>query len=152
MNILAIDPGTNESAMVIIRDGKISDYSIQPNSDMLKSIRAYGYTSTDCAIEMIASYGMPVGKETFETCLWIGRFIGAWEGIHGKEPALLYRKDIKMHLCGTMKAKDGNIRQALLDKWGPQGTKKSPGPTYGISSHVWAALAVATTFMDKHVA
>ena len=38
-----------------------------------------------------------------------------------------------------------NIRQALLDLIGPQGTKKAPGPTYGVRSHEWAALAVAVT-------
>jgi hypothetical protein len=42
-----------------------------------------------------------------------------------------------------MRAKDANIRQALLDLIGPQGTKAQPGPTYGIKSHTWAALAVA---------
>jgi hypothetical protein len=42
-----------------------------------------------------------------------------------------------------MRAKDANIRQALIDKIGPQGTKAQPGPTYGIKSHSWAALAVA---------
>ncbi len=140
--------------MVVIRGDLIITHVFCENKQMLNHIFRLGqaFGVEHCAIEMIASYGMPVGKETFETCLWIGRFIGAWEGIHGKEPALLCRKDIKMHLCGTMKAKDGNIRQALLDRWGPQGTKKAPGPTYGISSHTWAALAVATTFMDKHVA
>jgi hypothetical protein len=56
---------------------------------------------------------------------------------------LIFRKDIKLFLCGTMRAKDANIRQALIDKIGPQGTKKTPGPTYGIKSHTWAALAVA---------
>ena len=42
-----------------------------------------------------------------------------------------------------MRAKDGNVRQALIDLIGEQGTKKNKGPTYGISSHSWAALAVA---------
>ena len=38
---------------------------------------------------------------------------------------------------------------ALLDKIGPQGTKKKPGPTYGFKSHVWPALAVAVTVADQ---
>jgi hypothetical protein len=42
-----------------------------------------------------------------------------------------------------MRAKDANIRQALIDKLGAVGTKKAPGPLYGISGHLWAALAVA---------
>jgi hypothetical protein len=48
-----------------------------------------------------------------------------------------------------MKAKDANIRQALIDKIGPQGTKKDPGPTYGISKDVWSALAIAVTHTAK---
>jgi len=44
-----------------------------------------------------------------------------------------------------MKAKDTNIRQALIDMIGPQGKKSCPGPTFGMSSHTWAALAVAIT-------
>jgi hypothetical protein len=88
---------------------------------------------------MIASYGMAVGSSIFETCVWIGRFIEV-----ARTPVrLCYRKDVKMHLCGSMRAKDGNIRQRLIDIFGPQGTKKQPGKTYGIKSHTWAALAVA---------
>jgi hypothetical protein len=94
------------------------------------------------AVEMIASYGMPVGREVFETCVWIGRFVQAWQpGAH----EFVYRRDVKMYLCGSNRAKDGNIRQALLDLVGPQGTKKAPGPTYGLRGDEWAALAVAVT-------
>jgi len=92
---------------------------------------------------MVASYGMPVGKEVFETCVWIGRFMQVW---HDPDAVrLIYRRDVKLHLCGSARAKDGNIRQALIDKLGPQGTKKAPGPTYGVKSHAWAALALAVT-------
>jgi len=47
-----------------------------------------------------------------------------------------------------MKAKDANIRQALIDKLGPVGTKKSPGPLWGVKSHIWSALAVAVTALE----
>jgi hypothetical protein len=88
---------------------------------------------------MIASYGMAVGKEVFETCVWIGRFVE----VARVEPRLVYRRDAKLHLCHSPRAKDANVRQALIDRLGPQGTKKNPGPTYGMRSHLWAALAVA---------
>jgi hypothetical protein len=61
------------------------------------------------------------------------------------EVRLVYRKDVKLLLCGSPRAKDANIRQALLDLLGPQGTKAKPGPTYGVKSHAWAALGVAVT-------
>jgi hypothetical protein len=47
-----------------------------------------------------------------------------------------------------MKAKDGNIRQALIDRFGPVGTKKNPGWFYGFSGDVWQAYAVGVTYAD----
>jgi hypothetical protein len=108
------------------------------------------------ACEMVACYGMPVGSTTFETVLWIGRF---WAACLGTERAwhLVYRKDVKIALCNSMKAKDANIRQALLDMYEPSGggkvpqvgTKNAPGPLYGVKSHAWSALAIAITFLLK---
>lgn len=137
--ILAIDSGTTQSAFVQFdeRNNKIIDHGILPNPEMRQILIGREYDQ--CALEMIASYGMPVGASTFETCVWIGRFIE----VARTESRLVYRKDIKMYLCGSMRAKDGNVRQALIDMLGEQGTKKNKGPTYGISSHSWAALAVA---------
>jgi len=139
MTIIAIDPGTEKSG-VVIWDGSVLESFEAPNEDLLRRIyRVQIGGASLMAVEMIASYGMPVGKEVFETCLWIGRFIE-------RSPvpfSLIYRKDVKIHLCGTTKAKDGNIRQALIDKHGPVGVKKAPGRLYGISGHLWAALAVA---------
>jgi hypothetical protein len=98
------------------------------------------------AIEMVASYGMPVGREVFETCVWIGRFQQVWRDPEAVK--LVYRRDVKLHLCGNSRAKDANIRQALIDKLGPVGTKAAPGPLYGVRSHAWAAVAVAVTAFD----
>ena len=150
--IFAIDPGTTDSGWAQLVDGRVVASDVWPNEELIKRLRGDGHgcvdTSEVCAIEMIASYGMPVGKEVFETCEWIGRFREAWRQGRGRLPILIYRKDVKIHLCGTPKAKDPNIRQALIDKLGPQGTKKAPGPTYGVRSHAWTALAVAVTAME----
>lgn len=139
--VLAIDPGTTESGWVYFWNGKVVGAGVMPNREVLTMIR--GSAADDLAIEMIASYGMAVGKEVFETCVWIGRMVESWRSPESVK--LVYRKDVKMHLCGTPKAKDANIRQALIDLIGPQGTKKEPGPTHGVSSHAWAALGVAVT-------
>ncbi|HEL3849490.1 TPA: hypothetical protein UMZ03_000153 [Stenotrophomonas maltophilia] len=144
MRILAIDPGTEESGWCLLQNGGVLESGVMPNREMLAVVAGYRrYGEDQLAIEMIASYGMAVGREVFETCVWIGRFVQAWR--HPEDVRLVYRRDVKLHLCGNAKAKDANIRQALLDLLGPQGTKKAPGPTYGVKSHAWAALGVAVT-------
>ena len=144
MNILAIDPGPVQSALVLLSpDRKILEASIQLNKVVRRTLQAAHtvYPYPHLAVEMIASYGMPVGAEVFETCTWIGRF----EEVYDDEDltARYFRKDIKLHLCGSNRARDSNVRQALIDLLGPAGIKKEPGPTYGIKKDMWAALAVA---------
>jgi len=140
--ILAIDPGPVQSAILGWDGQRVIGPRIEPNKEVINYIRSRPNESTIC-IEMVSSYGMPVGKEVFETVLWIGRFYEAW-GFLDNEPKLVYRRDIKLHHCASARAKDSNIRQALIDKYGPPGTKKQPGITYGIKSHLWAAFALAT--------
>lgn len=143
--IVAIDPGPVKSARVIMdKYGHIIDADIIDNHSMIKCLSSYE-ENCNLFIEMIASYGMAVGQETFETCVWIGRFIQAWSG---SDPIRYTRNEIKNHICHSSRANDSNIRQALIDRYGPPGTKKNPGPTYGITADMWAALAVATTAYD----
>ena len=156
MIILAIDPGTTESGWVLYADGAVRESGVKSNEAMLGHVRLVPpELGMHLPIEMIASYGMPVGKEVFETCVWVGRFMQAWH-----TPAAVrrvYRKDVKLHLCGTPRAKDANVRQALIDLFPasgggkvPQvGTKSQPGPLYGVSSHAWPALGVAVTLEDR---
>lgn len=143
-HILALDPGTTQTAVVVLRDGKITYHNIQPNHHVLGFLESM--TASDplptLVIERIASMGMPVGQEVFETCEWIGRFVQVW---HPRPVEYVFRREVKSHICGSQKAKDGNIRRALLDLYGPQGTKANPGPTYGLKADEWAALGVAET-------
>lgn len=144
MKLLAIDPGTHKSAFVIWDGARVGECGILDNDELIHRMRFSEFYVSLAAIEMIASYGMPVGAEVFETCVWIGRFIERLG-----DTRLIYRKDVKMHLCGTTRAKDANIRQSLIDKLGPVGTSKNPGPLYGVKSHLWAALGVAVTAWDN---
>jgi hypothetical protein len=139
--ILAIDPGTTESGWVTYSMQRVLGSGVSSNEDMLKIVT--GSPADGLAIEMIASYGMAVGREVFETCVWIGRFRQAWRNPDAVR--LIYRRDVKLHLCGNPRAKDPNIRVALIDKLGAPGTKAKPGATYGVRSHAWAALGVAVT-------
>lgn len=150
-SIVGIDPGPVRSAWVSIINGHVqAEHGCEPNEDVLERIADCGAEMLwpdTVVIEMIACYGMPVGREVFETCVWIGRFIGALTS-EGVSVHRLTRGEVKMNLCGSMRAKDANIRQALIDRLGPPGTKKHPGGTYGLKGDEWAALAVAVTFLD----
>jgi hypothetical protein len=150
--ILAIDPGPEQSAYVryqpsdrsLVAFGKVS------NETMLRIV---GANPDQLVVELIASYGMPVGREVFDTCIWTGRFIQQWHREWKCEHETLTRGAVKMHMCGSMRAKDGNVRQALLDAWGGKdkalGSKRAPGPLSGVSGDVWAALGVAVTYADR---
>ena len=146
--ILAIDPGTERSALVLLHEGRIVRHGLQENAWLVGFLESYQSKLPHpmLAVEMIASYGMPVGREVFETCVWIGRFVQAWQPLPVE---YVYRPEVKLHLCGSVKAKDGNVRQALLDLYGAQGTKKAPGPTHGLKADEWAALGVAETMRDR---
>lgn len=150
LSMFGIDPGTAQSAIVSFNGRKLSFAKILPNDALLLMLRRSkdSLSGNRVAIESIASYGMAVGRETFETCEWCGRFREAAEQ-NGATVLKVYRKDVKMFLCNNGKAKDANISQALRDKYGDVGTKKEPGMLYGISSHLWAALAVADYALSR---
>src|SRR3990167_10442634 len=93
--IIGIDPGTSESAWVMVQATTPLAHAKERNSELLDSLRG-GFNPADLvAIEMIASYGMPVGREVFETCLLIGRMVEAWEA-RGGTVRLVYRREVKL--------------------------------------------------------
>lgn len=142
MNILAIDPGSTESGWALLIDSKVADSGVAENHDMLPWIR-HGQGADILAIEMAESFGQKVWSQVFTTVRWTGRFQQAWSA--PEKVQLVTRSQVKLHLIGKRAANDSMIRQALLDLLGEQGTKARPGPTYGVKSHGWAALAVAVT-------
>lgn len=143
--LLAIDPGTKESGWCMLRDGVPFDSGIAENQQLL-----YGLPTMPAdvmAIEVFEARGMPIGNESIETILFTGRLMQAWP----HELRRVKRSEVKRHLCGSLKAKDANIRQVLIDRFGGEsaiGKKANPGPLYGFKSHAWAALGVAITALE----
>lgn len=154
MIVLAIDPGTTHSAYMLLDGEQPLSFGKISNEELLAKLRStqHGdgpfWCADHMAVEMIASYGMPVGHEVFETCVWIGRFLEAWSDAH----TIVYRQQAKLALCKSPRANDATIRQALLDRYGGKeravGRKTAPGPLYGVSGDVWSALAVGITWIE----
>ncbi len=126
MRIFAVDPGPEKSAFVYwdSREEKILQTAILPNPDILILFRSLPEDCEAVAIEMIGHYGsgMPAGKEVFNTCVFIGELKEAC--FPRFQARLIERRYIKIHLCNSARAKDGNIRQALIDRFGPRGLRR----------------------------
>ena len=176
--IIGIDPGTDESAYAICDEHlKPLAFEKLPNEQLAHDLFTnvidlwdgmYGnepvsveqesllfFKNIHLAIEMVASYGMPVGAEVFETCVWIGKFEHCLSCFENHKR--IYRKDEKLTICHSPKANDSTIRQALTDRFAygvsnfGKGTKKEPGWFYGFKNDVWQAYAIAVTYHDMYI-
>ncbi len=156
MKILGLDPGTTKTGFAIYDDlnHKVLSAGVWDNEMILNEFMATGTFDEvqfdECACEWIESFGMAVGKSTFETVWWIGRY---YQRVNHTR---VTRKEVKLAMCNSLRAKDSNIRRAILDRFGKTGggktpevgTTKQPGPLFAVSSHAWSALAVALTYSD----
>lgn len=157
MPIISIDPGNTESAYCLIdKDYHPMQFSKLDNHTLITFLTRLVTRReiSEVAIEMVACYGMPVGKEVFDTVVWIGRF----EQIalqNGLKVTHVFRKDVTLNLCHSMKAKDPNVRQALIDRFAShdlvngKGTKDKPDWFYGFKADIWAAYGVGVTLLDE---
>lgn len=148
---LAIDPGPVESAVVLMEGYKPIKAVKAENKEIEKILKTENYDQV--CIEMVSSYGMPVGKTIFETCFFIGRF---WEMAYmrGVTPVRIFRKDVKHALCGKVSAKDKDVISALALRFAPgesnfgKGSSSKPGWFYGFKADIWQAYAVGVYFID----
>lgn len=148
--LIAIDPGTTHSGVVVLRDGGVPHEAHKSvNADVLHLLRT---ADAAVVIESVTSYGKPVGDETFETVLWYGRFVQAHLERSERPVMLLRRPDVKQQLCYTTKGvTDAVLRQRMLDKFGGRsaiGTKSQPGVLYGFKRDIWQALAVGVAALE----
>ena len=154
MRLLAIDPGNKETAFVLMDEYyTILDKGKVSNEQMIEYILLNGWRIHHVVVEMIASYGMAVGAEVFETCVMIGKIERAAEQKE-IEHSRVFRSEEKLCICNNSRAKDANIRAALIDRFAGHdkkrgtGTKKNPDHFYGVSKDMWAAFAVGVVYLD----
>lgn len=155
--VLAIDPGTDQSAWLGFDGQSVRGHGIVDNAELLRLIRSReivrellgGTLDTTVVIEQMRSFMQRVGREVFETVRWAGRFE---EAAHPMRVVLLGRKDVVLHLCGSARGNDADVRAAVAERFGgsaAKGTKTAPGPLYGVARDVWSALALAVTWTDE---
>jgi hypothetical protein len=151
MRILAIDPGPSESAYVCWDTDRHDFWTPGPYEKM-------GIVSTEgmigrlhmilmpdlIAIEMVQSYGMTVGRSTFETALNVGRFM---QTVYNRNPTasikLFGRPTIKGQIGGKT---DAEIHASLRMRYGEA---KKGEKLEGVKKDLWAALALATAIDER---
>jgi len=77
LEVVAIDPGPESSALVVWNGSEVIRRVYAGNSAILDELEMLR-SGHGCVIERVASYGMPVGAEIFETVYWSGRFAQAF--------------------------------------------------------------------------
>ena len=153
MKVFAIDPGNIQSAYCIMDDEyHLLEFKKAENKEIMDILLSRLDQVDEVVIERMQSYGMPVGETTFISAEWIGRFSQEAEK---KIPVYyIYRRDEKLYMCGSPRAKDANIRAALIerfakfDKTHGRGSKNQPDFFYGVKADVWSAICIATTHLD----
>jgi hypothetical protein len=153
--ILAIDPGNAYTAFALIDENyNVYDKDKTENHNVLDYMCANREKIGHIVVEMIASYGMAVGAEVFETCVMIG-MIERTADLLRIPRSRVFRQEEKLYICHDSRAKDANIRRALIDRFAKHdlnrgtGTKNNPDHFYGFKSDIWAAFAVGVVYLDK---
>ena len=150
MIIVGIDPGPEKCGFCVYDNlaGKIIEAQKDlPVGEALTGIDIYAGQADLVGIERVQSYGIP-GSTLLRTSEVVGRLWQCSEALR-LPTVLLYRREVLRGLDVTGKGnRDSLVRERLIEMHGgtrkiAQGTKKEPGPLYGVSSHAWQALAVA---------
>jgi len=150
--IIGIDPGPTTCGIVILDGTRVTlAHKAATVPECLHILRGTsvleGYSNATVAIERVQSYGI-AGASLLQTAEVCGRLQQCAED-SGHMTLLFYRREVLRALDVTGKgSRDAVVRQRLLEIWGGdpkalKGTKRDPGPLYGVAGHAWQALAVA---------
>lgn len=141
--VIAIDPGTTQSAYVAWDGNFITDVATVPNASVARYLRSIDRPS--CVVfESVENYGMTIGRSVFQTVFWTGRlFQIARDRVGPSQVSRLPRRAVKKHLQLGKGAGDRDVRRALIRR-----LERHPEQWHNLKSHQWAALAIAVTWWD----
>jgi hypothetical protein len=156
--VLALDPGTTHTGWVLVdsETGAILGHDKNDNRSLRGvMVNLPGALAPDLVlIEAMSPRGQRLGIETMEALRWSGRL----EEAARPTPVIRISRDaVKRTLLGAanVKGADAAIRQVLIDRYGGAGgrqsavgTRKDPGPLFGITADRWAALGLFCAWQD----
>ena len=150
MIVLGIDPGPEACGVAVYNNTArkiVEAHKALPVLEALFLLDVYTGRADLVAIERVQSYGIS-GSSLLRTSEVVGRLWQCSEALR-LPTVLLYRREVLRGLDVTGKGnRDALVRERLIEMHGgerrkAQGTKKEPGPLYGVSSHAWQALGLA---------
>lgn len=155
--IIGVDPGPETSGVVVYRAGGapqvIEAHAKLDWPGVRQLLNQYPQWSSTFVCERVSA-GAVSGKHILQTAEVCGRFMEYAEA-RQLSHYLLYRREV-LHALGVGggASKDALVRQVVLELHphvnGPVGTKKKPGPLYGVSSHAWQALGLCCAYALKN--
>ena len=154
MRVLGIDPGPERSAWVLWDGERVCRFGADENLTVESGMRILERQERPVRLAMErpqAFYGPGVkpSPQLMETAFEAGTLYGAWPDSHTR--LYLRFNEVSRHHTGRSGRPEPEIRAALLERIGPVGTKKNPGPLYGlkVKDHHFSALAVAVCAADR---
>ena len=101
--LLAIDPGNCLSAFVVLEGYRPIRFAKAENDAILRLLRDDWHAGDPVVLERVASFGMAVGRDVFETCEWVGRFAQTALD-NGCAVHYVFRNEEKMNICYDSRA------------------------------------------------
>ncbi len=156
--VIGIDPGPQTSGLVVYRLPQTGGWGLvlrsykeatleQVRMELGQACVERDLTPNDVEVVLECTQAGPPSTHVVKTTEVVGRIMEACDS-RGLTWHAYYRREVLQALgCARTGNKDSLVRCAVIELHGGDkktacGTKKNPGPLYGVASHAWQALGV----------
>lgn len=165
--IIAFDPGNEQTGWVVVLadNSKLLYKNKENNSECLTKLSIFlnkeKFNIVKVGIEYVSSYGMATNQTVLDTATFSGILACIFK-INNIPCEFIFRKSIKMFLCGSVRAKDSEVNCRVREYVGEDNTQKKPNIWYWNESvekyggykyannDIYAAIAVALYLIYPH--